>query len=42
MVRTKGEVTVANITPPAVVEEAPVVAAAPAKGKAAAKPAAKK
>ena len=42
MVRTKGEVTVANITPQAVVEEAPVVAAAPAKGKAAAKPAAKK
>jgi large subunit ribosomal protein L25 len=42
MVRTKGEVTVANITPPVVVEEAPVVAAAPAKGKAAAKPAAKK
>ena len=42
MVRTKGEITVANITPPAVVEEAPVVAAAPAKGKAAAKPAAKK
>jgi large subunit ribosomal protein L25 len=42
LVRTKGEVTVATITPPAVVEEAPVVAAAPAKGKAAAKPAAKK
>jgi len=33
MVRTKGPLTLANITPPAVVEEAPVVAAAPAKGK---------
>ncbi len=33
MVRSKGEVTLANITPPAVVEEAPVAAAPAAKGK---------
>ena len=33
MVRTKGPLTLANITPPVVVEEAPVAAAAPAKGK---------
>ena len=33
MVRGKGDVTLANITPPVVVEEAPAAAAAPAKGK---------
>ncbi len=33
MVRSKGEVTLANITPPVVVEEAPVAAAPAAKGK---------
>ncbi len=33
MVRSKGEVTLANITPPAVVEEAPAAAAPAAKGK---------
>ncbi len=33
MIRSKGAVTLANITPPVVVEEAPAAAAAPAKGK---------